>query len=117
MEQKENTTNSTIQATPFNWEEIVIKNKLPVIVDFYASWCRPCMMMEHPLNNLAAKMTDIATIVKIDIDKYPFIANDYKIMSIPTIILFKDGKPVQKWQGMVAISALETAINNIQNTK
>jgi len=117
MEKQNEKVIKAIQGTPFNWKELVTDSKIPVLVDFYASWCRPCMMMEHPLNNLAAKMTDISTILKVDIEKYPYIANDYNVMSIPTFILFKDGKPVQKWQGMVAISALETAINNIQNTK
>ena len=110
MKQKD--TDAPVYATPFNWEEMVINSKIPVLVDFYAAWCGPCKMMNPYLETLASDFAGKARIVKVDIDKYPFIANDWSIMSIPTFILFKGGSVVQKWQGMVSPKTLEAALNS-----
>ena len=69
-------------------------------------------MMNPYLETLASDFAGKARIVKVDIDKYPFIATDWSIMSIPTFILFKDGAPIQKWQGMVSPKILEAALNS-----
>ena len=110
MKQKD--TDSPVYATPFNWDEMVINSKIPVLVDFYAAWCGPCKIMNPYLDTLASDFTGKARIVKVDIDKYPFIATDWSIMSIPTFILFKGGSVVQKWQGMVSPKILEAALNS-----
>lgn len=70
----------------------VLESKLPVLVDFFATWCGPCKMIAPTLEEIAGEREDFK-ICKIDVDQLPALAQEYKIMSIPTLIVFKDGKP------------------------
>ena len=79
-----------------------------VIIDFYADWCGPCQMLAPVLEELDKEM-DIK-IVKINTDDLPDIARAFRIMSIPTLILFKDGKPVKKELGFMPIERLREFI-------
>ena len=74
------------------FEEKVLEADKPVLVDFYADWCGPCKMMIPVLDELSAEKADELTIYKINVDENPDIARQYKVMSIPTLILFKDGQ-------------------------
>ena len=76
-----------------NFEEKVLKSPMPVLVDFYATWCGPCMMLSPILEELEEENRDRVTFCKVDIDQTPGLAVDYGVVSVPTLVLFKDGAP------------------------
>ena len=75
------------------FEEKVLKADKPVLVDFYADWCGPCKMMIPVLDQLSAEKADQLEIYKINVDENSDVAKQYRVMSIPNMILFKDGEP------------------------
>jgi len=82
-----------------NFEQKVLKSKTPVLVDFWAPWCRPCLMAAPVLEELAGEYADRITIAKLDVDQNAKTAAIYNIMAIPNLIIFKDGKPVSQIVG------------------
>jgi len=85
---------NTIAVTDSTFDEIVIKSKNPVLVDFWATWCRPCQMVSPILEELTSEYSGRLTIAKLDVDQNQQTAQKYHVMSIPTMIIFKQGKPV-----------------------
>lgn len=81
------------------FETIVLKADKPVLVDFFATWCGPCKMMAPVLDELS-QTYDTFDIIKIDIDESMSLAEQYNIMSVPTFMVFRDGKPNGKVVGM-----------------
>lgn len=81
------------------------------LVDFWAEWCGPCRMMLPRLEELASKTEGKAVIAKMNVDENPITPSGFRIMSIPTMILFKDGKPVEKIVGTQEVSALEAMLS------
>ena len=85
--------------TDQNFEEEVLKSELPVLVDFFAVWCGPCQMMAPVIEEMAKELEGKVKIGKMNVDENPQTAEKYGIMSIPTLILFKNGQPVKTLQG------------------
>lgn len=97
--------------TDSTFEQEVLKSADPVLVDFWAPWCGPCLMMAPVIDELAETYDGKVAFVKVNVDDNPKTASAYGIMAIPTIILFKDGKPLDKMVGVVAKAKLVELIN------
>lgn len=87
-----------------------INSGKPVLVDFFATWCGPCKIMEPILKNLKDEVGENATIIKIDVDKNPAAAAAYQVQGVPTLILFKEGKILWRQAGVVQAKQLEQLI-------
>ena len=83
----------------------LINGDTPVLVDFFAEWCGPCKMMAPELKKLVDMKGDSIKVIKVDVDKNPQAASVYEVSSVPTLILFKKGKPV--WRKSGAMTALQ----------
>ncbi len=88
--------------TVANFEEEVLKADMPVLVDFYADWCGPCKMMSPIVDALAEKMEGKLKVGKCNTDENMPLAQKYRVASIPTFILFKDGQPAETFMGMMS---------------
>jgi thioredoxin 1 len=84
----------TAAVTDSTFDEVVLKAASPVLVDFWATWCKPCLMVAPILEELTQDYGAKLTIVKLDVDQNQQTAQKYHVMSIPTMIIFKQGKPV-----------------------
>ena len=82
-----------------NFEQSVLQAKTPVLVDFWAAWCGPCRMVAPVVEELAGEYAGRVSFGKVDVDQNPKIASQFGIMSIPTLILFKEGKPISNIVG------------------
>ena len=85
----------------------IINSSTPVLVDFSAAWCGPCQAMSPVLKKVAGKIGSSARIIKIDVDKNPKLASQYKVKGVPTFILFKKGKKLWRDSGMQSAAQLE----------
>ncbi|MFG1343752.1 thioredoxin [Xanthobacter autotrophicus DSM 431] len=94
-----------------NFEEDVLKSSAPVIVDFWAEWCGPCRMVAPILEEVSGEMGEKIRIVKLNVDENPATASKYGIMSIPTLLLFKDGKIASRQVGAAPKAKLVQWIN------
>ncbi len=95
-----------ITVTDESFATDVLGSSKPVLVDFWAVWCGPCKMVAPVLEEIAAEHGDKLTVAKMDIDQNPAITQDYQILSIPTMMLFVDGKPVKQIVGAKPKAAL-----------
>ncbi len=101
---------STHHFTDSNFKKEVLDYNLPVLVDFWASWCGPCKMIAPIIDELAKEYADKIKIGKIDVDANPKIATEYGVMSIPTIIFFKNGKIMDQAVGATSKPDLKRKI-------
>ena len=97
-------------ATNTNFAELLQDGKL-VIVDFWATWCGPCRMLSPLLDEVEAEVADKVTVVKVNVDDADEIAAQYRIMNIPTLLFFKDGRQVDKTVGAMPKNVLVDRIN------
>jgi thioredoxin 1 len=97
-------------ATNTSFDELLVDEKL-VIVDFWATWCGPCRMLSPLLDEVEEEMADKITVVKVNVDDADEVAMRYRIMSIPTLLFFKNGQLVDKSVGAMPKSTLVDKIN------
>jgi len=90
---------SVITVTKENFEQEVLQSELPVLVDFWATWCNPCRMLAPIIHEIADEHPEIK-VAKIDVDEQPELAAQFQVMSIPTLFIFKDGQVVNSAAGV-----------------
>lgn len=96
--------------TDDNFEQEVLKSSVPVLVDFWAEWCMPCKMLAPHIDALADELGDKVKVGKVDTDANRDIGVRYGIQAIPTVIIFKDGQPVEKFVGLTDKGRLAQAL-------
>lgn len=99
-----------MNANAIDFRRDVLESDLPVLVDFTASWCGPCKMIAPLVEKAAQEFSGKAKVVKIDIDQDPEPSNQLGIMGVPTLILFKNGQPVDRVVGAVPYQAIAAMI-------
>ena len=103
----------TIAVDEGNFEELVLQAKMPVLVDFWATWCGPCRMVAPVVEELAEEYDGRISFGKVDVDQNPKIASQYGIMSIPSLLIFKDGKPVSNIVGFRPKDQLKKSLDDV----
>ena len=94
-----------------NFDEEVLKSDQPVLVDFWAEWCMPCKAIAPHLEAIAGEFAGKAKVGKVDIDKHQAVASRYGVTSIPTLLVFKNGEPVNQMVGAVPRAVLQDMLN------
>lgn len=94
----------------------MIQSDKPVLVDFSAEWCGPCKMMAPILKEVKKEIGDSATIIKVDVDKNSQAAGEYQVQGVPTLILFKNGKPLWRQSGVIQKAGLVSVIKQFTAT-
>ncbi len=94
-----------------DFESQVLNSNMPVLVDFYADWCGPCRMLSPVIKNLAEEFDGKAAIVKINVDKARGLASKYKVRGIPCVIIFKNGKEVERFVGIKGMETYKNALD------
>lgn len=101
---------STLKITKENFEQEVMKSDKPVLLDFWASWCGPCRMVGPTVEEIAKETVDTTKVGKINVDEEPELAQIFKVMSIPTLVVMKDGKVEKSVVGVQTKQALLSMI-------
>jgi thioredoxin 1 len=96
-----------ITITESNFESEVLSSGIPVLVDFWATWCGPCRMLAPIIEEIAKENEGTLKVGKVNVDEQPGLAAQFQVTGIPTVILFKNGAPVKKSVGYVPKSTLE----------
>jgi thioredoxin 1 len=104
---------ATVTVSDDSFAEDVLASNTPVLVDFWATWCGPCRMVAPVLEEIANEKAGALTVAKLDVDANPSTARDFQVVSIPTLILFKDGQPVKRIVGAKGKAALLREIADV----
>ena len=101
---------SVLKITEENFEEEVLKSEKPVILDFYADWCGPCKMMSPIVDEIAEELSDNVKVGKVNTDENMGLSEKYGIMSIPTIMIFKNGNLEKTFVGVTPKEEIISAV-------
>ncbi|WP_205502012.1 thioredoxin [Rufibacter psychrotolerans] len=93
-----------------SFQELISSPGMPVLVDFYADWCGPCKTMAPILQQVAQQYAGKLKVIKIDVDKNPAVAQQYRIQGIPTLLLFQEGKQLWRQSGVVPAHQLSQVV-------
>lgn len=96
-----------------SFDDLLKNSEKPVLVDFYATWCGPCQFMAPVLEQVSSELQNELQIVKIDTEKYPSIASQYDIAALPTFIVFKDGKILDRFEGALPAHELIERLGSV----
>ena len=103
---------NVIELNDNNFEEEVIKSGDPVLVDFWAEWCGPCKMIAPSVENISSEYEGKLKVGKLDVDSNPTVSSTYGIRSIPTLLIFKNGAPVDQIVGAVGQNVIASKVDN-----
>ncbi len=102
-----------IELTDANFKKEVLESELPCLVDFWAKWCGPCSIISPIVEQLAKQYEGKLKVCKLNVDEAPDIASNYSIMGIPTLIIFKNGNPIDRIVGVTPKEKIESKINAV----
>ena len=102
-----------VEVNDGNFDQMVLQSKTPVLVDFWAAWCGPCRMVAPIVEELAGEYEGKVTVVKLDVDANSKTASQYGVMSIPTLLIFKNGAPVSNIVGFRPKAELQRSLDDV----
>jgi len=102
-----------VEVNDSNFDQMVLQSKTPVLVDFWAAWCGPCRMVAPVVEELAGEYQGKVNMVKLNVDENPKTASQYGIMSIPTLLIFKNGAPVSNIVGFRPKAELKRSLDAV----
>ena len=102
---------TTTHVDDTTFEQQVLKSEVPVLVDFYATWCPPCRQLAPRIDELSAEYAGRAGVVKVNVDDAPDLGIRFGVSAVPTLILFDNGEPVARWAGVQSKQALTAALD------
>jgi len=103
-----------VEITNDNFNKEILQSEIPVIVDFWAAWCGPCRALSETFKRLASQFEGQVKFVKVNVDEASEVTSKYKIMSIPTMLIFKNGEVVETLIGLRPASAIADLLNKIK---
>jgi thioredoxin 1 len=104
---------SVVNINRNNLKEVVLQSGKPVLIDFWATWCGPCRMQSPIIEELAGEVGNSAVVAKLNVDENPDIASQFSVMSIPTLVVVKDGKVVSRKVGVTPKAALKSLLGSL----
>jgi len=102
-----------VEVNDGNFDQMVLQSKTPVLVDFWAAWCGPCRMVAPIVEELASEYKGKVTVAKLDVDANSKTASQYGVMSIPTLLIFKNGAPVSNIVGFRPKAELQRSLDDV----
>lgn len=104
---------SAININNHNFKDVVMHSDKPVLIDFWATWCGPCAMQSPIIEELAKEVGSSAVVAKLNVDENPELASQFSVMSIPTLVVVKNGKIVSRKVGVTPKAALKSLLGSL----